>query len=262
MAGFRLIQNYLSSDSDEDCDNEVFDSKPVADNQSNNNKNLPLPNNLLSWTDNKIEQSIIEDNPEKHDGRVRNFKHERGNWATLVYIEYELWDLLQTWMQSSTEAFTDGNLIIENSHISLTRTLIFKFHWIDSFVASMKKICSSVDPFILELNNVRVYCNEQRTRTFLGIECHCLEPSFTYLMESLNKLLAEYQLESFYEEASYHISFFWMLGDREKELKSYVEELNNSLNQVLIKDLDKNYIKISKLHCKIGNKIYIFTLKS
>lgn len=53
-----------------------------------------------------------------------------------------------------------------------------------------------------------------------------------------------------------------MLGDREKELKSYVEELNNSLNQVLIKDLDKNYIKVSKLHCKIGNKIYIFTLKS
>lgn len=26
------------------------------------------------------------DDPAEHDGRVRSFKHERGNWATYVYI--------------------------------------------------------------------------------------------------------------------------------------------------------------------------------
>ncbi|XP_014297213.2 U6 snRNA phosphodiesterase 1 [Microplitis demolitor] len=251
MAGFKLIQNYLS-DSDDDADMS-------CNSTSNNNKNFPLPSNLLSWM---TDDSEIKEDPDKHDGRIRSFKHERGNWATFVYIKYQVWDLLEEWMKSSTECLTDGNLIIENSHISLTRTLIFKFHWIESFVDSMKKICSSVSPFTLEINNVRVYCNEERTRTFLGIECHCQEPGFIHLMESLNELLAEYQLESFYQEASYHISFFWMLGDREKELKPHVEKLNDSLNQVLIKDLNKNYIKVSKLHCKIGNKIYIFTLKS
>jgi hypothetical protein len=26
------------------------------------------------------------DNPSLHDGRLRSFPHERGNWSTLVYI--------------------------------------------------------------------------------------------------------------------------------------------------------------------------------
>ncbi|EFN74479.1 UPF0406 protein CG16790, partial [Camponotus floridanus] len=29
----------------------------------------------------------VIDNPSDHDGRIRSFKHERGNWATLVYID-------------------------------------------------------------------------------------------------------------------------------------------------------------------------------
>jgi hypothetical protein len=26
------------------------------------------------------------DSPAEHDGRIRSFPHERGNWATYVYI--------------------------------------------------------------------------------------------------------------------------------------------------------------------------------
>lgn len=32
-------------------------------------------------------QTEIEDDSEEHNGRTRNFPHERGNWVTYVYIE-------------------------------------------------------------------------------------------------------------------------------------------------------------------------------
>ena len=34
----------------------------------------------------EAEDTTHEDDPLNHDGRVRSFKHERGNWATYVYI--------------------------------------------------------------------------------------------------------------------------------------------------------------------------------
>lgn len=30
------------------------------------------------------------DNPSEHEGRLRSFAHERGNWATYVYIPCKL----------------------------------------------------------------------------------------------------------------------------------------------------------------------------
>jgi len=28
----------------------------------------------------------VQDDPALHDGRIRSFAHERGNWASLIYI--------------------------------------------------------------------------------------------------------------------------------------------------------------------------------
>lgn len=44
-----------------------------------------MPQSILSWKGVKHHEEI-EDDPTLHDGRIRSFKHERGNWATLVYI--------------------------------------------------------------------------------------------------------------------------------------------------------------------------------
>lgn len=44
---------------------------------------LPVPNILLS-SDKSNEQYI--DEPSLHNGRIRSFPHERGNWSTYVYI--------------------------------------------------------------------------------------------------------------------------------------------------------------------------------
>lgn len=48
---------------------------------------LPVPDSVLHmFLDTKEEP---EDDREKHGGRVRTFPHERGNWATHVYVPCE-----------------------------------------------------------------------------------------------------------------------------------------------------------------------------
>jgi len=44
-----------------------------------------------------------------------------------------------------------------------------------------------------------VYCNEERTRTFLGIHCRNDDGTLQRFAAALDNLLAEYELPSFYE---------------------------------------------------------------
>lgn len=91
-----------------------------------------------------------------------------------------------------------GN-IISDLHISLSRTLVLKYHWIESFTESLKLLCRRFNKFILQLTDVEVYCNEERTRTFLGIHCQNDDKVLNCLIEELNSLLAEYQLPLYYK---------------------------------------------------------------
>ena len=120
-------------------------------------------------------------------------------------------DLIRT--QHSIE---DGKLF-EEFHVSLTRTVALKFHWIDSFVEGFKKVCETTSNFTMELANVKVYSNDDKTRTFLGIGFEN-NTALENLTEDLNKLLKEYQLPSFYEVKIYYIQFNYIST---KERKGY-----------------------------------------
>lgn len=64
----------------------------------------------------------------------------------------------------------------------------------------------------------------------------------------------------FFQDASHHISFLWALGDKKIQLEPLIPSLQKSFNAKLIQDLEKNYINVSEIQCKIGNKIYMFPL--
>lgn len=49
-------------------------------------RKLPVPPALLN--DDKPKEEHFDD-PNLHDGRLRSFPHERGNWATYAYISCE-----------------------------------------------------------------------------------------------------------------------------------------------------------------------------
>ena len=48
-----------------------------------------MPESILSWKGVMHHEEIVDD-PSQHNGRIRSFKHERGNWSTLVYIDCKL----------------------------------------------------------------------------------------------------------------------------------------------------------------------------
>lgn len=223
-------------------------------------KRLPVPQSILSWKGVKHHEEI-EDDPTLHDGRIRSFKHERGNWATLVYILCKPSKALQKWMENvRCEQFFENGKLFDEFHISLTRTVVLKFHWINSFVEGLKEICKNLNSFTVELKDIKVYCNDDRTRTFLGITCEN-NKALKSITETLNKLLNEYQLPCFYEEASHHISFLWSLGAQEEELKKHLPILSGSLKTFLLENFEDGFIEVNELHCKIGNKLYTFNLK-
>ncbi|XP_011172829.1 U6 snRNA phosphodiesterase isoform X2 [Solenopsis invicta] len=223
-------------------------------------KLLSLPASILSWKGVEYNEEVIDD-PLDHNGRVRSFKHERGNWVTLIYINYTSSDCFHTWINSVLSKLPVEGSIISNLHISLSRTLVLKFHWIESFVESIKQSCRKFNKFVLQFTDIRVYCNEERTRTFLGIYCRDEDGMLKCLTDVFDNVLAEYQLPSFYKDTSYHISFFWCLGDKRACLKEILPSLTSSLNKFLAENMEEAYMHVNDIQCKIGNKCYTFELK-
>ncbi|XP_068965865.1 U6 snRNA phosphodiesterase 1 isoform X1 [Bombus flavifrons] len=253
MSGLDLLSTY-ASDSEED---EINDNSKSEE----NSKRLPLPRSITAWKGVPHHEEV-DDNPLQHEGRVRSFKHERGNWATLIYIDYEPSEDMLSWMFSVLgEVPVKCNIFSEQFHISLSRTLILKFHWIESFVEETKKLCEQTDQFNLELLNVRAYTNEEKTRTFLGLECIDCKGVLGHFVKNVNKLLAEYDLPAFYEDSSYHVSFLWCLGNELSVLNDQAHFLTIKLNQFLIEHAEARYINVSKIYLKIGNKLYVFKLR-
>ncbi|XP_031828837.1 U6 snRNA phosphodiesterase 1 [Nomia melanderi] len=255
MSGLELISTYISDSEDDEV---------ISDNSNNSSNNvlqrLPLPGVIATWKGVSHHEEV-SDSPSQHDGRVRSFKHERGNWATLVYLDYEPSEAMLSWILSVLEELPiKCNIFREQFHISITRTLILKFHWIESFVEEIKKLCEQTDEFNLELLNLRAYCNEDKTRTFLGIECIDDKGILDHFVKNLNNSLAEYNLPPFYEDSSYHISFLWCLGNETAILNEFTSSLTDKLNQFLIEHTEDRYIHVNKVHLKIGNKLYAFKL--
>ncbi|XP_043497945.1 U6 snRNA phosphodiesterase [Polistes fuscatus] len=249
-----INDNYLSDSSDEDEEEEEEEKKLRKTGET-----LFVPESILSWKGVPHHEEKI-DNPSEHNGRIRSFKHERGNWSTLIYINYTATDTMLSWIKSiETLLPKDSNILLDQFHLSLTRTLVLKYHWIESFVKSLKELCSVLVRFYIELMDIKVYCNEERTRTFLAINCSNTMLNFT--INIINNMLAEYQLPPYYEDPSNHISIFWWVGDKENCLNKVLPSIKSSFEQFYVNNTEDNYVYVDELHCKIGNKLYTFPLK-
>ena len=110
-----------------------------------------LPNLLVNVNKQQSgEAANAEDDPELHDGRIRTIKHERGNWATFIYTPVpaeELIEIIQNkilgFLANKFEPDLEFKKIISSSvHVSLTKLLILRHHWIDVFV---EKVAQKVE---------------------------------------------------------------------------------------------------------------------
>uniref|UniRef100_A0A673UIT5 U6 snRNA phosphodiesterase 1 n=1 Tax=Suricata suricatta TaxID=37032 RepID=A0A673UIT5_SURSU len=106
----------------------------------------PLPNQRLPVPDSVLHMFLgTEEGPEddsaKHGGRVRTFPHERGNWATHVFVPYEtreeFLDLLDTLLPLA-QTHVPRLVRMEAFHLSLSQSVVLRHHWILPFVRALK----------------------------------------------------------------------------------------------------------------------------
>lgn len=223
---------------------------------------LPLPGDLLAMFPEEVDPQT--DDSSLHGGRIRSFKHERGNWATYVYLPYnpeeEFWELLEELLSA---AGAHGVVLNqqEEFHLSLSQTVVLRHHWIQPFTQSLRASLAHCKRFLCSAGRLKVYCNAERTRTFLGMEVLTGHAQLLDLVRVVDRTMTEFRLDTFYKDPSFHVSLAWCVGDFTVQMKECIQEL-----QSLVDDHEDGAFVLrldcAELHCRTGNKTFRFPLES
>ncbi|XP_008833090.1 U6 snRNA phosphodiesterase isoform X4 [Nannospalax galili] len=223
---------------------------------------LPIPDSVLSMFPSTEERP--EDDSAKHGGRVRTFPHERGNWATHIYIPYEageeFLDLLDMLLPQA-QTFVPRLVRMEEFHLSLSQSVVLRHHWILPFVQALKDRMASFQRFFFTANRVKIYTNQEKTRTFIGLEVTSGHAQFLDLVSEVDRVMEEFDLTTFYQDPSFHVSLAWCVGDARlqlegqclQELQEIVDEFEDS--EMLLR------LHAEQVRCKSGNKFFSMPLK-
>ncbi|KAM9754987.1 U6 snRNA phosphodiesterase 1 [Menidia menidia] len=223
---------------------------------------LPLPGCLLTMFPDEMDPQTEDSS--LHGGRVRSFKHERGNWATYVYFPYHPEDEFEEFLEellSTARARGVGLTPQEEFHLSLSQTVVLRHHWIQPFIQSLKESLTHCRRFVCTAGRLKVYSNAERTRTFLGMEVSSGNTQLLDLVHIVDKTMTEFRLETFYEDPSFHVSLAWCVGDQMEKLKRCIQEL-----QTLVERREDGPLLLrldcSELRCRTGNKTFRFPLET
>ncbi|XP_017784836.1 PREDICTED: U6 snRNA phosphodiesterase [Nicrophorus vespilloides] len=221
-----------------------------------NFKRLAVPDIII----NGLKAETHSDNPSMHNGRLRSFPHVRGNWSTFLSIPFETGDDFENLTESLRSAVNEIELNVETSpHISVSKTVVLRHHWIKIFSDSIREKLNVIKKFIILFDCLKVYCNEERTRTFLGLQIKSGYESLVKIVSQVDECLADFKLTKFYEDPSFHMSILWCVGDKEDELNRALPRLNEVFAEQ-VNVLENNYINADKVLCKCGNKIFSYAL--
>jgi len=190
--------------------------------------------------------------------QVRSFAHVRGNWATYAYLSLaaESGALLAA-RRRLREALSGQSAHmhdVEDFHVSLTRTVALRHHWINDFTTSLGALAARIQPVKVKIRGHKVLVNEEGTRTFVCLEVEDVGGHALSLTSALDAVLAEYGLPAFYRPAVFHASLLWTLGDRQGLLTDALRQRESELT------FEACSAPIRSLECKIGNKMFSFSL--
>ncbi|KAL3860775.1 hypothetical protein ACJMK2_010846 [Sinanodonta woodiana] len=264
-----MLVSYSESSSDEGEDTQsdaqaqnVLSQKkrPLEENESKQpqkkRSSLPLPDDIKQmFSKKKIDHS---DTPELHYGRMRSFPHEEGNWATHIYIPYEA-DMRFLELQKQLFLLLQPLEFktMTDYHISLSRTVSIRHHWIEPLINSLRKEFAQLQSCSCELQRLKLYTNDEKTRTFLAVEVSSGCKTYEEYVAAVDRCFKEYKLPPYYNPPLFHISIGWCLGDVTAKI---TEKLNDSLQTQLAdffkKEPDFRFVDVDEVHCKTGNKTF------
>ncbi|KAM6058092.1 U6 snRNA phosphodiesterase 1 isoform 2-T2 [Chlamydotis macqueenii] len=223
---------------------------------------LPAPTGL---PDDPEPEEAVKDDSSRHGGRLRGFPHERGNWATHVYLPYivqeeflELLDLLV----SRARTYVSSLTAMAEFHLSLSQCVVLRYHWIQPFVCALRQRLAPFHRFFCVADQVKVYTNENKTRTFIGLEVSAGHFQLLELVSEVDRVLEEFDLPTFYKDPSFHISLAWCVGDLSERLEGQcLRELQDIVDGFEDSALLLR-VQWEQVRCKSGNKYFSFPLRS
>lgn len=221
---------------------------------------LPLPGCLLTMFPDEMD-STSEDST-LHGGRIRSFRHERGNWATFVYIPYDPVEDFRPLLEELLLVARAHGVVLtpqEEFHLSLSQTVVLRHHWIQPFTQSLRAGLVHCKRFMCSAGRLKIYCNAERTRTFLGMEVSSGHPQLLDLVQVVDRTMAEFRLKPFHKDPSFHVSLAWCTGDLREQLDEGIQEL-----QSIFDDHEDGPFQIlmncMEVHCRTGDKTFCFLL--
>ncbi|XP_069409001.1 U6 snRNA phosphodiesterase 1 isoform X3 [Ovis canadensis] len=181
---------------------------------------LPVPDSVLHMFAGTEEGPV--DDSAQHGGRVRTFPHERGNWATHIYVPYEageeFLDLLDA-LLCHAQTYVPRLVRMEAFHLSLSQSVVLRHHWILPFVQALKDRVASFQRFCFTADQIKIYTNQEKTRTFVGLEVTSGHAHFLDLVAEVDRVMEEFDLSTFYQDPSFHISLAWCVGDARLQME-------------------------------------------
>ncbi|CAL1539978.1 unnamed protein product [Lymnaea stagnalis] len=203
------------------------------------------------------------DKPSEHGNRVRSFPHLEGNWATHVFIPVEGGAKLVQFVQSILRILEPVKFqAFPEFHISLSRTVTIRHHWIEPLVDSLRDSLRLMKSFMSDLLAIKLFTNDEKTRTFVCLELSQDETDFIDFVKAVDKSFGEFKLPSYYKDPSFHISIGWCLGDVVNQIsEETLLKAKGMLGHFVAENTELSVIVVQQICCRAGNKSFVITLK-
>ena len=298
-----LLAAYASDDEEDDLPSAVAPplSPSLSSSSSNSHQSSPLSKKRALLSSSSVSStrsskrvrlpppplSPSPDSPpfastaDAHDGRVRSFPHVEGNWATHVFIPVppspSLSALLTECSSLLPPSLPFRPLPPSSLHLSLSRTVTLRAHQLAAFAERLKGALAKFPPFAVLLSHVRVYVNDERTRSFSAVGVEGGEQLLA-AVRSVDGVMREWGKAEYYSSPSLHAAVGWRPGDAFAESAAAERtdegcEAERPINAVEESDgegkrdasLDRATIhscvlQVTAVHCKMGNRLTVIPL--
>ncbi|CEM22542.1 unnamed protein product [Vitrella brassicaformis CCMP3155] len=177
-----------------------------------------------------------QDDPGQHGNRKRQKPHVEGNFATTLFVTVpaRVWrrpawqkvlgrskrlleDVQKRAGGEAAAAAASFDMGKDGPHISLSKTVMLRFHFIQGFVESCKAALGKCDSFTSHFDGeLSVFANEPADRYFAALVPSAAgHKQWVELIGRVDQLVTSYGLEPFYKEKQPHLSLAWCFGSQE-----------------------------------------------
>ncbi|KAK9370659.1 U6 snRNA phosphodiesterase Usb1 [Lipomyces kononenkoae] len=236
--------------------------RPLSPSAVSSNPRPPVPPLPDRFFDQYASAPRIGDDPELHDGRIRQSPHIEGKWPTHVYCQWIPTESVAAGLESLVPV-TASSLVHSPLgaplplHVSLSQPLMLTTQDRDEFRKGVwETIGDNSRCFSLKFKSTDWLANPTQTREFYAL---LAEPSdqLTTLVDATNKVCQAMSYPTL-ENPSFHVSLAWRLLDQTSAARIARTRLpddpdNDIQVQRVIDTLD---VKIETVKIKIGRTVH------